>query len=191
MSARMSLLPSVFEELEEEHDILCLCHRGCCISCATETAEEEAAEMGLQGFVFFTPQDTYVALQTGRLWMGFGGLNAGWFDHHVGRKLQSALQDTEMTTTWNGSGEMRMCVELEPEDKEFLETFVEADIDDSWADDIRHFRLRKAWTMYKTAVAKIMSERSLVADSFEAWSLLPGGPVFKRARTAFWTAYSH
>lgn len=167
----------------EGHDILCISHHACCVSCGAVEAEAEVINTGRAGFVFFTGQDTDYALQSGSLYLAFGGYEMP--DEEVGRMAQRAFQDDGMMTSWNGRCETRLRVNTTIDDEEFLQEFVDHDFEDCCADDIQNFRKAQTWARFKRGVTQSMNHRALVADCFEAWSLLPGGPIVKRAKANF------
>lgn len=175
-----------FDMLLMEHDILSLPHFSCCTSCGRQAAEEQALENDNIGFAFFTVQDTDQALDSHKLYIGFGGLEAP--DILVGRMLQECLQEFELLTTWDGTDRTRLAVELTDDDVQWLQDLCDHDFEDMYEDDIQAARLKRAWRELKHGIDSAMDEKESLADSFTAWSLLPGGPAFKRVRHSFLTS---
>ena len=180
----MSLLPAVGEHLEHQ-DILFHPHYTCCVSCGSRQAADEAMDADMDGFAFFTAQDTDLGLENGHLHLAFGGVAIA--DEDVGCVVQRALQVMGYMTSWNGDEDTRICIHLEEPDIQYLQEFVDADLEEFYADEIAEFRLRRAWQGFQKGVEESMGQKSELGDAFEAWTLLPGGPAFKRAKTSFET----
>lgn len=178
----MMTISEVFAVLEGQ-DILCISHHPCCVTCGADEAETEVINTGRAGFVFFTGQDTEYALQHRSLYLAFGGHDMP--DEEVGRMAQRAFQDQGMMTSWDGSWETRLRVSMTIDDEEFLQEFVDNDFEDCCADDIQNFRKAQTWARFKRGLTQSMDHRELVEHCFEAWSLLPGGPIVKRAEADF------
>lgn len=184
----MGCLIDVFQVLEAEYNISCLPHYTCCRDCGARCAERLAYEESKSGFVFFTQSDTHDAIESGSLQLSFGGISVDgcW----TGRKLQRQLQDSGVMTSWDGMRTTCLAMDTSSRDMQYLQDFVDADLEKYHADATHHFRLGKAWKALRRALQQQRVERGILADSFQAWWYLPDGPGFRRAMCSFYRGNS-
>ena len=111
-------LDQAFRELERE-GIVCRQNFTCCMSCGSseiwgEIEQARARGIDVRGYAFYHSQDTDAAVDGGGVYLAYAGVAPGdEADVAVGQAIEDALQRSGLRTSWDGSRQRRIYVELE------------------------------------------------------------------------------
>lgn len=179
---RPTPLQNAFTRLEKK-GIAAEAHFTCCGSCASAALDERIDEEDLEGGTYFHAQDTESAAESGELYLGFNEGSLDQFD--VACKVLRELTVGRIAFEWAGNVSERILVHLGSRDQQWMQSIIDSETERWNGDRADEFHQRYLFSAFRQVLSREKRAAQVIGDAITAWSLKPGGVLFKRAKVQY------